>query len=325
MKKIALAIIALSLTACSAFEKKADKPAADDPRIGELRLAAAQWSVSLTEKLDDGWLARSECDSTLWNGLACAAGVPIKIELAEYSPGELHRRPAPSCWTKEAGDQGARSTISSDMILGYEACLWRRKDLDGLKRLASYGEAHDRTIGWQMGEPYPEQLERVLLRPSAQGRLGTLIERLSDGDDKRSYRLIPELYAEVGADFEEHLQVVGMLIDGEADRLVRFKTPGDEVFEEGDQALEDLGLIDIPKSGFQRLKDLARARPQDALIQCVLGIYTGDEMPPITLLLDPGYQCPSYVRSDDPAAAEAYCEVHKLLAADCVLRRFDGR
>lgn len=322
MQRLSTAILITALLGCSAFEKKADKPAADDPRIGSLRLAAAQWSVSLQEKLDDGWLARSECDSTLWNGLACAAGVPIKIELAEYEPGQIHRRPAPSCWTKEGGDQGSKSTVSGDMILGYEACLWRRKDLAGAVRLAAYGESHDRGLGWEMGEPYPDQLERVLLRPSAQGRLGTMIERLSDGGDKRSYRLIPELYADVGADFEEHLQVIGMLLDGEMDRLVRFKTPGDEIIPD---ALEFAALIDIPKSGFNRLKELASSRPNDALIQCVLGIYTGDEMPAITLLLDPAYQCPSYVRSDDPAAAEAYCQVHKLFAADCVLRRFDGR
>jgi len=323
--QILIAILIIALTGCSAFEKKKDKPAADDPRVGELREAAAGWKASLLPKIDQGWIARSECDSTLWNGLACAAGMPIEISQAEYAPGEIHRRPAPSCWTRELGDQGARSTVSSDMILGYEMCLWRRRDLDAAKRLAGYGEARDRGIGWEMGEPYPEQLERVLLRPSAQGRLGTMIERLSDGADKRSYRLIPELYADVGEDFEEHLQTVGILLDGEMDRLTRFKTPGDEVFEDGDQALEFAALVDIPKSGFQRLKQLASERPRDALIQCVLGIYTGDEMPAITLLLDPAYECPSYVRSDDPEAAEAYCQIHKLFAADCVLRRFDGR
>lgn len=318
MIRIASLALITALLGCSSFERKPDKPAANDPRIGELRVLAADWKTALEAKLEDGWLARNECDSTLWNGLACSAGVPVKIELAEYEPGQIHRRPAPSCWTREGGDQGAKSTVSSDMILGYSACLWRRKDLDGLKRLAAYGEARDRTIGWEMGEPYPEQIERVLLRPSAQGRLGTMIERLSDGDDKRGYRLIPEIYADVGEDFEEHLQTIGMLVDGEADRLVRFKTPGDGVFD-------DFAIIDIPRSGFERLKQLASDRPNDALIQCVKGIYTGDEMPAITLLLDPAYECPSYVRSDDPAAKETYCQVHKLFAADCILRRFDGR
>lgn len=310
-------ITLVALTGCDRFKRVKPKDPADDPRVEQLRALVDGWRDELTGALDDGWIDRTECDGTLWNGLACAAGVPVNLALAEYEPGQIHRRPAPSCYTREGGDVGSQSTVSNDMLLGYEFCAWRRRDVEAVKRLAAYGEAHDvgGGVGWVMGEPYPERADRVLVRPNGLGRVGTLLERLTDGSDKRPYRIIPEVYASVGEDFERHLQVIGIILDGEADRIVRLRADEPIVPE----ALRAFALIDIPKGAVDVLEELADASPNDALFQAARGIYSGQMMPAIDLLINPAYECPSYVRG----AAE-YCTVHKLIAADTVLRSFDG-
>lgn len=317
-QKIALIVIAVvALTGCDRFKRVKPKDPADDPRVEQLRTLTDGWRDELTGALDDGWLARTECDGTLWNGLACAAGVPVNIALAEYEPGQIHRRPAPSCYSREGGDVGAQSTVSNDMLLGYQMCAWRRRDVEAMKRLAAYGEAHDvgGGLGWVMGEPFPERADRVVVRPNGLGRIGTILERLTDGGDKRPYRIIPEPYAPVGEDFERHLQVIGIILDGEADRITRLRADDPII-----QTFAPYGLIDIPKGAVDVLDELADNSPRDALFQAARGLYSGDMMPAITLLIDPAYECPSYVRG----AAE-WCTVHKLIAADVVLRAFDGR
>jgi hypothetical protein len=314
MKKVlALALLVSTFSACDTFKKKEPSTPKDDPRRVELQALYEQRKEALTAKLVNGWLAPDDCDGTLWNGLACAAGVPIEISLAEYAPGEIHRRPAPSCWTAEGGDQGSKSTISNDMLLGYELCQWRRKDYDAIARLAAYGEAHADGIVWVMGQPYPEQAERVALRPNGQGRIGVLLDKLSNGDDKRPYRSIPEIYTTVPQDFQKHLQNIGLLLDGELDRIIPYRFTVEDVAEQ----LGAYALIDIPKSGFLVLKEQADDNPNDAFAQANLGQYTGDMGPAIGLLLDPNYQAPSYVRG-----APEWSEVHWLIAADTVLRAF---
>lgn len=234
-----------------------------------------------------GWPSETDCDATLWAGLACAGGAPVAIERAEYSPGELHRRPAPSCWTKEGGDEGARSTNSRDMETGYLACLWARRDASALKRHGDFAEAHTFVMGQPTSEPV------VLLMPNLAGLLGRMIYEASGGADDRAWRIVPYDYNAVESDYEEHLEAEGIELQGDVAG----------------------GITDDAKG---RLDSLAELRPDDFLIQAVAAVYSGDYDHAIDLLLDPATPAPSYVRGDQAAN---YRRALWLRAARIVLNR----
>lgn len=226
-----------------------------------------------------GWPSITDCDGTEWAGLACAGGYPVKIELAEYSPGEIHRRPAPSCWNATEGDVGAKATTSNDMLLGYMLCAWERKDLAAFQRLADYGERHH----WIMGAPASE-VDRVVMRPNLLSLLGRAIYDLSDGADNRAYRRTPMIHLPVLADYERHLQAIGIVLAGEV------TTSG------------EAELIDINDSMLKRLRELTEAEPLNPGFATALGIYTGDMTRAVDLFLDTATPIPSYVRGANPAA-----------------------
>ena len=292
----------LGLTACN-FKRVDEKEPEPDDRVEALETLFQETKASY-EKLTEAqsyWPSVEDCDATLWAGMVCAAGVPVNIGLAEYRPGEIHRRPYKACW--DNGKQGSNTTVSRDMLVGYMWCGWRAKNLGAMQRLADYGEAH----GWKMGDGEPESMGRVYLLSNGYGTLGRIIDRLSDGEDSRSYRKIPPTYFPVVADYERHLQALQIVLGGEVGvPKVEVPLPVD-----GDR--------DIYTSELETLKKLVDGAPDDATFQAALAIYTGDFEDAITLLLDPGYVFPSYVRGH-----ENYKTVHWLYNACLVLRAFKG-
>ncbi len=183
----AIIIALLLLSGCSFKEPKPST----DSRRGELqamydsRLAEYNASTSV----DHGWPSTKDCDGVLWAGLACYAGAEVDIGLAEYEPGRIERRPAPSCYPDESG-----STISRDQLTGYIACRWRKNDTEALKRLADYGEVHS----WIMGEP-GWKLDLVFMGQNLQAILGKMIDRYKD---------LQITFAPLNRDYERHIQTI---------------------------------------------------------------------------------------------------------------------
>lgn len=295
--------LAFLIASCSHGKNKSQDPGADE-RLEVLseKFVGKKEAVSKLLDPETGWPSKTDCDATLWAGKAKAVGLPTKLELAEYEPGQIHRRPPPSCWNKTDGDVGSKSTVSNDMILGYMWGLWNHKDLEAFKRLAKYGEDHN----WMMGEP-AAMASRVLLKPNQQGLLGRIIYDLSNGTDNRSYRRLLEYYPEVKEDYEMHLQALGILLQGEVNMDVANEPSG-------------ASLVDINDQMLQRLRDLVDADPKNPLFHAALGVYTGDFEQAITLLLDDTTPVPSYVRGDNHAALSG---VEWLFAADVILRTYD--
>lgn len=290
---ILIMVVAVVLAAsCGYLERHDEKSAPAGSELDELR-ALRDLKLAMLRAASDpatGWPSVDDCDGTLWAGLAAAAGAGwVRIDLAEHAPGVIHRRPTP-CWTPEDGDVGSKSTVSNDMLSGYLLAIWRRADLEAARRLADYGEGHD----WVMGAPFPAMATRVVMSTNLRGLLGSVIYRLSGGADSRDIRWLPPVYVAVSEDYERHLQTIGILLAGELGH----------------------GLaLDVNGTLLERLKENAAAAPDDAFVQAVLARYSGDFEPPFALLLDPAYQCPTYVRG-----ADAYCMVHWLIAAEVVLR-----
>lgn len=249
-----------------------------------------------------GWPSKDDCDGTLWAGLAYAAGIDtVQLSLAEYSEGEIHRRPSPSCWDGE--DRGSPTTVSRDMLNGYMWGMWRAGNLDALRRLARYGETHL----WKMGIPLDDG--RVILTGNGIGLLGRMIKKL-DGPDK-IYRHIQPIFTQVDNDYEQHQLALGILLDGEVDQPVQpellpvnYEYPG--------------RYQGISKGSAELLQWLVDQNPDDALFQAGNATYSGNYDKAIELLLSQDYKCPSYVRG-----SENYCLVHWLFAAKLVLIRVE--
>jgi hypothetical protein len=281
------------LVSCGHFKKhESTKPSAST-NLDEVRVKREAVKLDVASSLDPltGWPSANDCDATLWGGLACSVGLPVNIKLAEYAPGEIHRRPFKACWNEIEGDVGSKSTISKDMLLGYTSCLWAQKDLAGLQALANYGEAHD----WLMGKP-TDQIGRVLLSGNGVGLLGRMVYVLSNSTDDRYYRRTGYLYPTVTLDYERHLQTHGILLQDEVDQAYNLTAINSEMLD--------------------RLLENYTFDPLNPLFAAALAKFTGDYGIAINLLMADDTPCPTYARGEKP---ELYCKINWLHAAKLVL------
>jgi hypothetical protein len=293
MIKYVIASLFFSMfSGCQYVTKHESKDAVSSDRIEDLKAKYAEIYADIEASLDPetGWPSNTECDGLLWASLAGALGFPVNISLAEYSPGEMHRRPFKACWTESEGDVGSKSTISRDMLVGYMSYLWAKKDLAGFQRLADYGERND----WIMGKP-STLISRVLLTGNGIGFLGRAIYVLSSGSDDRYYRRVGYLFPVVQEDFERHLQVQSILLQDEID---------------------DGYSLKINQEMLDRLKENADVSPSDPLFAAALGRFTADQTKALDLLLSEVQVCPSYARGERP---DVYCKLNWLQAAKIVI------
>jgi hypothetical protein len=294
--KSLLTLLCLLLTGCSEPDNKPQDGQAG--RISELRAKYIGMHELARSRFDQetGWPSKNDCDGTLWAGLAYAGGMKsVKIELAEHKPGEIHRRPFKPCW--DGQDQGSRTTVSRDMLAGYMFALWAKQDLEGLKRLASYGEANN----WIMGKPFDDG--RVFLSGNGIGLLGRMIKKLN-GPEK-VYRHIQPIFTR-GEDYELHLMLVGILLNAFVD-------------EKLDMTYDVAQTVDVTDRQKDLLEWAASEFPENATAQAAWATYhDGDFTKAIDLLLKDDYPMPGYVRGD-----ENYKLVYWLFSAKLVLLRFD--
>ncbi len=313
---LAVAIVmAYGLVGCSYFD--ADVPEHSSPSSTEtqqLAVRADNVQAEIEAEADQatGWPSASDCDGTLWAGLACAAGVRnVNIDLAELSSGVIGRRPGPhgDCRSDEQIATRSGSSVSNDMFQGFSWCVWRTKRLDLAQRFATACESRRLLQGalpaCVIGEPYPESLDRVVLRPNGLSIVGKILYALTDHSDDRDYRTIPSVYSASGADFERHLAALGIALNGE---LTQGELP---------LAAPELGVGVFTM--FDVLRRLADADANDWTAQAVLGVYTGDYAPSLKLLLAEPMVCPTYARGTTDADTAIYCKVSWLFAARLVL------
>lgn len=288
------------LLSCGLLKLHPEKDASTSAESDALQVRFVKWQGELRAVSDQetGWPSRTNCDGTLWAGLATAAGAGVRLDLAEYAPGVIHRRPFTPCFPDDTdgdGESDSQTTISRDMLTGYLWGVWAQGNLGAAQRLADYGEAR----GWIMG--LPEGANEVELRLNLTGLLCRMVDKLSNGSDFRSCAAKPAAYVfPADADYERHIMVLGILLQGEV-------------------AGGGPSLLDIDGEMKARLDEAAAKDPNDALFAAALGVYTGDYERALTLLNDDAYQCPSYVRG-----ADSYCLVHKLFAASVVLKHHKG-
>lgn len=259
------------------------------------------------------WIAPMDCDGMLWNGMACAVGIPVDLSLAMDGNNDAHRRPfPPACWDKEKGDLGAGATFSNDMAIGKLWCHWRARDQAALEKWAGRLEGRN----FVMGEPWPEEAGRLVLSVNGQGILGRILFGLSRGQIDKSYRRLFRAYFPAEKDHERHVQALSIALQGEVSEGLR-ENSLDATVQDAENP--ELSLLDINDQMKTRLADLVHSEPQNPLFHAANGVYSGDFTQAIALLLDEKTPIPSYVRGGNPAA---FALIEWLFAADLVLRRY---
>lgn len=322
-----VALLIFTLVGCGYFETHDETEPTAVTELEELKLKVPEVKAEYLAVADSDfhWPDPLDCDGVLWAGVARGAGVKeVQIEMADYLDGRVGRRPrlAPPCWTKQGGNQGSRSETSADMAQGRVIAFWRDRDLGGIQKFAAYGEAHRIEIlglpGWVLGEPYPDEQERVVLRSGMLGIVGRIIEVLSGGADLRSYRSTPSLYGVGGEDYQEALTVRGIILYGEVDQALRGGVAS-EPDSHGELPAGGEALLAVDGVMYDVLHTLADRRPDDPLFQAAWARYSGDYSPAYRVLLDSNMHCPSYTRG-----SRANCLANWLFAASLLVGSVEG-
>lgn len=281
-KKLIIAAILPLLFYCG------KKDVEQKPAKGEIETLRDKYNFKVSEakeKFDkeSGWPDAWSCDGTLWAGLARGVGIDIvKIGLAEYQPGQIHRRPTPDCWTNGI-DLGSKSTISRDMLLGYIFGSWKSGDWPRLQRLASYGGSHD----WIMGEPWPAAAGEVLMTGNLIGLLGRIL--CGETDYCPDYAKIPAIHSKSDKDYVQHLTVLYILLDGDVDSRAR-----DQHISRGTQ------LTNITQGAKDLLEWHKNQKPDDVLFNGAWHLYEdGDFSETVSMLLDPEMKYPEWTENKE--------------------------
>lgn len=304
MRHIALALC-LTL-GCSKYRDQSS--GGGSSRLGELK---SLYAVKLDDAqslrdAETGWLARHDCDGMIYAAkYAASVGVDdVRIEAAEYpEAGKFGRRPPPWCWTPEAGDQGAKTEWSRDMLVaGLLPWAYLKGRRDVLERHAAFVRAHD----WFAGEPVADG--RTYYTPQVRGLLLKTIHAMGGADDPGS--LWPSIWPAGLTDYEAHLQVMQIWLQGETARVLN------DMDAVPARPAAPAELLRISETMFERLEEHAAREPRCPLYLAVLGLYTGELDPAIdALTAEP--VC-SWVRCLNPQD----CELAEwLFAASIVFRK----
>ena len=141
-----------------------------------------------------GWPSATDCDGTVWAGTAYLGGADANMSLAEWAPGEIHRRPKASgeCFPVESS-----STVSRDDLILYMGAAVAAKDAGALQRLQAYAQANS---DW-MGQPHDPNY--TLMTPTLVAILSRAISGGSSGID---------IEAPGAKDYQDHIEVEEILL-----------------------------------------------------------------------------------------------------------------
>jgi hypothetical protein len=164
------------------------------------------------------------------------------------------------------------------MQLGTILGLFSARDLDSLTRLAKYADDHALVVG----SPATD-VSRTLMKPGTRALLAQAIASL--GGPSSDWRFIPQLYAPPQQDYQLHLELLSIYLETQLKGRL-------EAYPEAVLSQE------------------AQLNPKDSLVQAL----ARNNLEAASMLLDPNWTCPGYVRGPATAAI-----VHKLLILQILL------
>lgn len=161
---------------------------------------------SLMDK--DGLAIQDQCDAPLWNG-KLATALPSEVNLEAYEQEESGK----FCRTKDCicyPNERSGSSWSRDMSLGMLSGLFAQGNLGAIERHIAYGDKR----GWVMGEGAPS---RTVYSPALIS-LWYKAARLLGRD--YGYVEVGNAYPPGLDDFEAHLQMMNVYLNGEMDGAI---------------------------------------------------------------------------------------------------------
>lgn len=292
------------LISCGVVDKK-DPPHENNIDDVKIHLAALK-TVALNDADENGWIS-TDCDGMLWNGKYAAATGLGDIRASEFGDtGKFGRTPTKRCWDKT--DNGAKSTWSRDMAIGFIYWAYRTDNLPALQDHADYGVKNN----WKMGEPLADG--RVLYNPGIIGLLYNSIYAL--GGESNANRYWPSVWPSGLTDYEAHLQVTNIALQGE---IAESLNEADAI-PHRPQKGGDLGLTSISTTMYKRLEEHATREPNDVFFQAVFAKYSGDYSHAINLcsgqVANPHA---GYVRCDDDISCKL---ANEIFSCDFLVRQF---
>lgn len=160
------------------------------PQATAKQRLAAKYSANKAKL--SGWPSRTDCDATLWAGLARAGGVNLDITASKAKTGQWFRRPSKDCYSTGS----SRSDFSNDMAVG----VILSASVNDLKHWFSWVRRND----YRMGEGDPGA---AVMKPNVLGVLGRRINA----------NLAPRLpYFPNKKDYVRHIQMLMIFIDGKS-------------------------------------------------------------------------------------------------------------
>lgn len=199
------------ITSCNWGPWKKDNEK-DEPSVSEQVKTELQDRVNLycllsSTKYDENLTTDDSCDAALFtalHGVACDYVEVSQFESKEEA-GKLCRRPDCGCYPDKS-----KSGFSKDMATGMQLFLSRKPDSDLTNRIVNYGKSKS----WVVCEAVDTQTEvsRCLMSPKIVGRWFD-IQSKAEGIKLQSEQS-GDAFG-VPLDYQAHLQVVGILTEGE--------------------------------------------------------------------------------------------------------------
>lgn len=198
-------LLLLLLAACT--HEKPEPPSVY--RAEELAAKKAFYCAEGAKKFDAQKFVGERCDALLFTSLwsvACGLGDVDPFQDPQ-KPGYWHRNPQRDCFLN-GKDNGSKSSISRDMLLGLMFYAWKAKRKDHVDGLVGYGEAN----GWFMGDAIDvkTRVSRTLMTPALIDLLYQIQNRLAlqEPDPETADAFF------INKGYQAHLDVIRILLDG---------------------------------------------------------------------------------------------------------------
>lgn len=308
IKSLACMLILIASWSCG--QKHEAKESSND--INDLSIKNDGWLERANElrNKENSWLV-TDCDGMLWTSLYFSSlnvsqGNIFVAEYPDY-PGRFARRdindPCSVSWSR-------------DMGIGLMTYAFFSGDVSLLERHANYGENNY----WKMGEPLSDG--RVLYTPGMQGLLYTLIKALGGPASTLAY--LPDVYPSGFDDYEAHIQVLKIMLRGEAGKILKeadsipADSESDETLSNEDNQNTIAYKLNISDTMFKRLKEHHEREQYNPFYSVVYHRYKdGDFSEAINLLMNDNAEISHYVRCDD---FEKCLLAEKIFTANLIFR-----
>ena len=258
------------MVSCSTLTKDNEpRHATHDEKLIQVLLKRERY-CDLSKKMyeRDGYV-NGKCDSLLFTALHSIGCGYVSLSQFESKeePGRYFRSPTHDCFIPPDTDNGSKSTLSRDMVLGLLLNFWHEQDLDGITRFLNFSIAND----WDFcgGDAISSGVRRArcIASPTIKATVYEVAVALGHACNTtcKTARKVPQVWNPHEDGFRAHLLNLHILLRGVV-----------------------MGAIN--DNQVEQLEYQARTNPKNALYSATYHLFTdGDMAGAMSSLLDTNY------------------------------------